>query len=113
MDISKEQAEKVFTSIEVARSTGKVKKGVNEVTKEMERGNAILVAFAADANPPEITMHLPILGKEKEITTVKVPSKEELGAAAGLAVSTIAVAVVNAGDAKKDIEAIKTELKEE
>ncbi|MGM5483337.1 MAG: ribosomal L7Ae/L30e/S12e/Gadd45 family protein [Nanobdellota archaeon] len=113
MELSKEQAEKVFTSIEVARSTGKVKKGINEVTKEMERANAILVAFAADANPPEITMHLSVLGKEKDIMTVKVPSKEELGAAAGLPVSTVAVAVVNAGDAKKDIEAMKADFKEE
>jgi ribosomal protein L7Ae-like RNA K-turn-binding protein len=36
-----------------------------------------------------------------------VPSKEQLGAAAGLAIATGAIAVVVEGDAKKLIDALK------
>jgi large subunit ribosomal protein L7Ae len=104
MELNKEQANEVYTMIEVAKATGKIKKGVNEVTKALERGEAKIVAVAADTNPAEILMHLPILGKEKGIVVVKVPSKEELGAAAGLAVGTAAVAIVVEGDAKSDID---------
>jgi large subunit ribosomal protein L7Ae len=44
-------------------------------------------------------MHLPLLAKEKGIICIEVPSKEELGAAAGLTKPTAAVAIIDAGDA--------------
>ncbi|MBU2560680.1 MAG: ribosomal L7Ae/L30e/S12e/Gadd45 family protein [Nanoarchaeota archaeon] len=96
----KEVVEKVYQAIETAKSSGKIKKGINEVTKAIEKGDAKLVAYASDVNPAEIVMHLPLLCKEKGIPCVKVGSKEELGAAAGLTVPTVSVAVVNEGDAK-------------
>jgi len=103
------EAEEIYTAVEVAKATGKIKKGVNEVTKAVERGTAVLVVIAEDANPKEIVMHIPELGKEKGVTVVKVPSKEELGAAAGLSVSTIAIAIIDSGDAKTTIANIKGE----
>ena len=84
-----ENAEKAYEAIEVARTTGKIKKGTNEVTKQIERGNAKLVVYAKDVNPPEVVMHLPLLCKEKGIPCAEVPSKEELGAAAGIQVASI------------------------
>lgn len=105
--------ENVLQAIEVARATGKIKKGVNEVTKAVERGNAQLVAIANDVNPKELVMHLPVLCKEKNIKCVEnVASREELGAAAGLAVGTVCVAVTKAGDAKEIIAEIKSEEKQ-
>jgi large subunit ribosomal protein L7Ae len=101
------EAEEIYTAVEVAKATGKIKKGVNEVTKAVDRGTATLVVIADDANPKELVMHIPELGKEKGITVVHVPSKEELGAAAGLSVSTVAIAIIEAGDAKATVEAIK------
>ena len=103
MELPKEKADELYTMIEVAKATGKIKKGVNEVTKALEKGTAKIVAIAADANPAEITMHLPILGKEKSVIVASVPSKEELGAAAGLQVGTVAVAITEEGDAKADL----------
>ncbi|MBN2368287.1 50S ribosomal protein L7ae [Candidatus Woesearchaeota archaeon] len=94
-----ENAEKAYEAIEVARTTGKIKKGTNEVTKTIERGNAKLVVYAKDVNPPEVIMHIPLLCKEKGIPCAEVPSKEELGAAAGLQVGTSAVAITEAGEA--------------
>jgi large subunit ribosomal protein L7Ae len=95
-----ESSDKAYEAIEVAKATGRIKKGGNEVTKALERGEAKMVAVAKDISPPEITMHIPLLAKEKGIVCVEVPSKEELGAAAGLSVSTAAVAIVKEGDAK-------------
>jgi large subunit ribosomal protein L7Ae len=111
-EVSKEVVEKVYEAIETAKSSGKLKKGTNEVTKAVERGTAKLVAFAKDANPPEITMHIPIISKEKGVPCVQVDSKEELGAAAGLNVPTVAVAVVSEGDAKKIIKELASQVKE-
>ncbi|MFH1649903.1 MAG: ribosomal L7Ae/L30e/S12e/Gadd45 family protein [Candidatus Woesearchaeota archaeon] len=90
--------EKVYQAIEIAFKTGKIRKGTNEVTKAIEKGQAKLVAFAGDISPKEITMHLPLLCKDKGIPCFEVSSKEELGAAAGLGLATAAVAIVEAGD---------------
>ena len=100
-------ADQIYEAVEVARTTGKIKKGVNEVTKALERGTAKFVVVAKDVTPAEVIMHLPLLAKEKNIPCVEVPSKEQLGAAAGLTVSTGAIAIVVEGEAKKLIDALK------
>jgi large subunit ribosomal protein L7Ae len=105
--VDKELADKALEAVEVARSTGKLKKGTNEATKSLERGTAKLVVIAKDVNPPEITMHIPILAKEKGIPCVEVESKEELGTAAGVKVGTSAIAVIAEGNAKKVVAEIK------
>mgnify|MGYP001594835209 CR=1 FL=1 len=102
---------KALEAVEIARTTGKLKKGTNEVTKAIERGTAKLVLVAKDVSPPEVTMHLPLLGKEKGVPVIEVPSKEELGAAAGLTVPAVSVAVVQEGEAKAIIKEINEELK--
>ena len=106
VEVSKEVVDKVLEAIEVAKATGKVKKGTNEVTKAIERGTAKLVAVAKDASPPEIVMHIPLLAEEKGILCVEVPSKEELGASAGIAVPTASAAVVAEGESKALIKEI-------
>ena len=90
----------VYDIVEKAAKTGKVDKGINEVTKAIERGVAKLVVYAADVNPKELTQHLPILAKEKGIKCVEADSKQKLGFAVGIQVSTGAVAVIQPGDAK-------------
>lgn len=96
-----ENAEKAYEAIEIAKSTGKIKKGSNEVTKHIERGTAKLVVIAKDVSPPEVIMHIPLLCKEKGVPFVEVPSREELGAAAGIQVGTAAVCITEPGEAKK------------
>jgi large subunit ribosomal protein L7Ae len=98
--------EKILHAVEVARDTGKVKVGTNETTKAVERGVAKLVVIAEDVDPKEIVMHLPPLCDEKKIPYVKVKSKLELGRAAGIDVAAASIAIVEEGDAKKDIEEI-------
>ncbi len=103
---ARKSAEDVLEIIEVARDTGKIRKGINEATKAVERSIAKLVVVAEDVDPKEITMHLPPLCEEKKILLRSVPSKNELGRAAGLDVATAAIAVVDAGEAKKKLESI-------
>lgn len=110
-ELPKEVINKVYEAVELAKKTGKLKKGINEVTKAVERGIAKLVIIAKDVNPPEIVMHIPPLCKEKEIPFVNVPSKDELGAAAGLNVSTSGIAIIQEGDAKALIKEITSKLK--
>ena len=110
-EISKEVADKIYEAIEVAKATGRIKKGSNEVTKSIEKGTAKLVAIAKNVNPPEITMHIPLLSKEKDVLCVEVPSKEELGAAAGISVGTASIAIIEEGEAKNTIKDIIKKLK--
>ncbi|RJQ15901.1 50S ribosomal protein L7ae [Candidatus Woesearchaeota archaeon] len=102
-----DKMEKVYEIVELAKKTGKIKKGANETTKALERGKAKFVAYAADVTPKEITMHIPLMAKEKGIPCMEVPSKEELGAAAGLGRGTAAIAVLVEGEAKALIEEMK------
>lgn len=108
--VDKELADKALEAIEIARTTGKIKKGANETTKALERGNAKLAAIAKDTSPPEIIMHIPILAKEKGIPCIEIESKEELGVAAGIKVGTSAIAILVEGDAKKTIAEIKKKM---
>jgi len=107
----KEIVAKAYEAVELAKKTGKIKKGSNEATKAIERGMAKLVLVAKDVNPPEIIMHMVPLCKEKNAPLLEVPSKEELGAAAGLSVPTGAVAIITEGEAKELIKEIAAKLK--
>lgn len=98
--------EEILELIETARETGKIRKGINEATKAVERGVAKLVITAEDIDPPEIIMHLQPLCDEKKTSLVAVPSKLELGRAAGIDVATAAVAILDAGEGKKKLEEI-------
>lgn len=97
----------VYQIIEKARKTGKIEKGTNEVTKAIERGTAKFVVYAADVEPKEIVQHIPILCKEKGIVCQEADSKQKLGIAVGIPVSTSSVAVIEAGEADKDIAGVK------
>lgn len=92
----------VYDVVEKAAKTGKVDKGVNEVTKAVERGSAKLIVVASDVDPKELTQHLPILAKEKGIKFAEADSREKLGISVGINRPTAAVAVLAEGEAKLD-----------
>jgi len=109
-EVVKELQDKAYEAIELAKKSGKIKKGTNEVTKAVERGNAKLVIVANNINPREVIMHIEPLCKEKDIPYVLVESKEDLGAAAGLPVGSSAVAIIKEGDSLSIIKEIKVKL---
>ena len=96
-----------YQIIEQARRTGKIEKGTNEVTKAIERETAKFVAYAADVEPKEIVQHIPVLCKEKKIPCQEVDNKQKLGVVAGLSVAASSVAVIDAGEAEKEISGLK------
>jgi large subunit ribosomal protein L7Ae len=87
--------------LKTAAETGKVRVGVNEVTKAVERGQAKLVIIAEDVDPPEIVAHLPKLCKEKGVPFMYVKEKAVLGKSAGKQTAASSVAVIDGGDAKE------------
>ncbi len=97
-EVSKEVAEKAYQLVQIARDSGKLRKGTNESTKAIERGIAKLVIIAEDVEPPQIVAHLPILCDERKISYLFVPSKLELGKSSGLTVGSAATSIVEPGD---------------
>jgi large subunit ribosomal protein L7Ae len=111
-EVPKELSDKVLQAVSVAKATGRVRKGVNETTKTIERGLAKLVVMAADVQPEEILMHLPVLCEEKKVPYAYVASKVELGQATGIQVPTSSIAIAEEGDAKKLIAEIAEKVHE-
>ncbi|MBI2079318.1 50S ribosomal protein L7ae [Candidatus Micrarchaeota archaeon] len=99
----KELVPKILEALSAAKDNGKIKKGVNEATKAIERKTAQLVVVAEDVSPAEIVVHIPMLCKEKGIPYAFVPTRKELGSAVGIPVGTSAVAVENPGGASEAV----------
>lgn len=100
-EVPKEVSNKALQAVEAAKNTGKIRKGTNESTKSLERGESKLVVIANDVQPEEVIMHLPPLCEEKKVPYVFVPSKSDLGRSAGLDVPTAAVSIADAGEGKE------------
>ncbi len=111
-DVPADLEDDAIEALQVARDTGSVKKGTNETTKAIERGNAQLVYIAEDVTPEEVVMHLPELCEEKDIAYLFVETQDDIGHAAGLEVGSAAAAIVDAGDASSDVEDIADKLAE-
>jgi len=111
-DVPQELADKAEEALEIARNTGKVAKGTNEVTKIIERGDAALVFIAEDIDPAEIVAHLPVLAEEKETPYIYLATKEAVGGAAGLNVGTASAAIIDAGDAQELVTEIVEKVEE-
>ena len=97
---------KALEAITVAADTGRIRKGANETTKGIESGNATLVIIAEDVDPEEVVMHLPMICNEKNVPYCYVPTKKELGAAAGLTVQCAAIAIEKPGNAAELVKGI-------
>jgi large subunit ribosomal protein L7Ae len=102
-EVPKEVAEKAYQLVQVARDSGKIKKGTNESTKAVERGLAKLVLIAEDVEPPQVVAHLPILCEERKIPYLFVPSKIDLGRSAGIDVGSAAISVIDVGEATETL----------
>jgi large subunit ribosomal protein L7Ae len=110
-EMPKELSDKAYEIVEAARDTGKIRKGTNEVTKLIERGDALLVIMAEDVQPAEILAHIPLLCEERNIAYAYVPSKAELGKAVGMEKPTASVAILDAGKAKPLLDGFNEQVK--
>jgi large subunit ribosomal protein L7Ae len=108
--VSEEIQNKALEALEIARDTGKIKKGANEATKAIERSLATLVLIGADVEPEEIVMHLGPLCEEKKIPFVYINKQNDIGAASGLEVGSTAAAIVKPGKAKDLIDEVAKQI---
>jgi len=112
-EVSDELIGKVLEFLSVAKDGGKVKKGINETTKAIERKTAKLVVVAKDVTPEEIVVHIPPLCKEMNVPYVFVNTKKELGESVGIPIPTSAVAVENPGKGMEMLQDLLKRLPEE
>lgn len=111
-EVPEKLMEEQLLLVEKVKKKGKLRIGINEVTKAIERGNAKLVLIAADVSPAEVVMHLPILCAEKQVPYTYVKTKKELGEKAGIAVGTASIAIADEADSKKELMDIVKKLAE-
>ncbi len=111
-EIPKEVADAAYEALQIANQTGSVRKGTNETTKAVERGQAKLVVIAEDVDPPEVVAHLPLLCEERKIPYVFVPRREKLGTSSGIDVPAASACITEVGDAVALIKEISSQIEE-
>ena len=81
-------------------------------TKTLNRGIAELIIMAADAEPLEILLHLPLLCEDKNVPYVFVASKMALGRSCGVSRPVIACSITtNEGSQlKNQIQSLKDQI---
>ncbi|CAA3003174.1 NHP2 1, partial [Olea europaea subsp. europaea] len=85
----------IMDLVQQAANYKQLKKGANEATKTLNRGISEFVVMAADTEPLEILLHLPLLAEDKNVPYVFVPSKQALGRACGVTRPVIACSVTS------------------
>ena len=66
----------IMDIVQQAANYKQLRKGANEATKTLNRGISEFVVMAADTEPIEILLHLPLLAEDKNVPYVFVPSKQ-------------------------------------
>ncbi|CAH8370633.1 unnamed protein product [Eruca vesicaria subsp. sativa] len=99
----------ILDLIQQAANNMQLKKGANEATKALNRGMAEFVVLAADVDPLDILLHLPLLSEDKNVPYVFVRSKQAMGRACGVSRPVIACSVtpVEGGQLEKQIQHLK------
>lgn len=102
----------IHAFLDQAKSNKQVKIGANETTKALNRGLSEFVVVAADANPLEIVLHIPLICEDKNVSYVFVPSKKNLGRSCGIQRPVIACAVIaNANSPlSKQVKALREQI---
>lgn len=98
--------------LQQALNYNQLRKGANEATKTLNRGLSDIIIMAADTEPIEILMHLPLLCEDKNVPYIFVRSKQALGRACGVSRPIVACSVTtNEGSQlKSQITSIQQEI---
>jgi U4/U6 small nuclear ribonucleoprotein SNU13 len=104
---SKQQTSKAFPKADAALNTvildlvqqanhhKQLKKGANESTKAVNRGECDILILAADTTPLAILLHLPLLCEVKNVPYVFVNSQSALGRACGISRDVVSCAILS------------------
>ena len=103
---------KILDLVAQANNYKQLKKGANEATKTLNRGISEFILMAADTEPLEILLHLPLLCEDKNVPYVFVPSKVALGRACGVSRPVIAASITSndASQLKAQITQMKNDI---
>ncbi|EGZ27376.1 hypothetical protein PHYSODRAFT_284090 [Phytophthora sojae] len=85
----------ILDLVQQATNYKQIKKGANEATKTLNRGISEFIVMAADTEPLEILLHLPLLCEDKNVPYVFVPSKVALGRACGVSRPVISASITS------------------
>ncbi len=110
LEIPEELVPQIIEMLSVAKDGGKLRKGVNETTKAIERRSAQFVVIAGDVSPEEVVVHIPMLCKENNVPYAFLPTKKDLGQAVGIEVGTSSIAIEDAGPATEKLQGILKKL---
>jgi len=107
-------ASQILDIAQQATNYKQLKKGANEATKTLNRGISEFVIIAADTEPLEIVLHLPLLCEDKNVPYVFVPSKQALGRACGVSRPVISCSITTneASQLKNQIRVIKDKIEQ-
>lgn len=72
----KELINQTYEAVEIARDTGKLRRGINEATKAIERGIAKLVVIAEDVTPQKWSRTYPCSLTKRTSRTLLSRSKK-------------------------------------
>ena len=102
----------IMDLVQQAANYKQLKKGANEATKTLNRGISEMIIMAADAEPLEILLHLPLLCEDKNVPYVFVPSKIALGRACGVSRAVISCSITTneSSQLKNDIDKLKIQI---
>ncbi|RWS21190.1 NHP2-like protein 1, partial [Leptotrombidium deliense] len=103
---------KIMNVVQQAANYKQLKKGANEATKTLNRNLSELIIMAADAEPIEILLHLPLLCEDKNVPYVFVKSKHALGRACGVSRQVIACSIISheGSQLKPQIQSLQQEI---
>ncbi|XP_032994779.1 H/ACA ribonucleoprotein complex subunit 2-like protein [Lacerta agilis] len=74
---------KLYKCIKKASKQKHIRRGVKEVQKFINKGEKGITVLAGDTLPIDVYCHIPIMCEDRSLPSVYIPSKTDLGAAAG------------------------------
>ncbi|XP_053321613.1 H/ACA ribonucleoprotein complex subunit 2 [Spea bombifrons] len=74
---------RLYKCVKKAVKQKNIRRGVKEVQKFINKGEKGIVVLAGDTLPIEVYCHIPVMCEDLNIPYAYVPSKSDLGAAAG------------------------------
>ncbi|KAE9528063.1 hypothetical protein AGLY_012485 [Aphis glycines] len=103
---------KILNLVQQAMNYKQLRKGANEATKTLNRGISEFIVCAADAEPLEILLHLPLLCEDKNVPYVFIRSKQALGRACGVSRPVIACSITTdeGSQLRPQIQQVQTEI---
>lgn len=102
----------ILDAVQQGSNMKQLKKGANEATKTLNRGITDLIIMAADTEPLEILLHLPLLCEDKNVPYVFISSKVALGRACGVSRPVVACSILSNENSqiKSQIDSIRDKI---